>query len=114
MRRRARASVGAGDHVVAYLRPEDIHVLDDGATATLPNVVDADVERVIFEGPTVQLRVRVGDRPLRVDVGGGGRLTLADGVRKVRLEFGELTVIAAAAPAGAAGGGGATAPGAAS
>ncbi len=97
LRGTARSSVGVGDRVVAYLRPEDIHVLDDGAAPTLPNVVQADVERVIFEGPTVQLRVRVGDRPIRVDVGGGRRLTLADGVRTVRLEFGELTVIPGAA-----------------
>ena len=41
-------------------------VLDEGAPADAGNVVEADVERVIFEGPTVQLRVRVGDRPLRV------------------------------------------------
>jgi ABC-type Fe3+/spermidine/putrescine transport system ATPase subunit len=95
LRGQARGSVSVGDRVVAYLRPEDIHVLDDGAAPAQPNVVDADVERVIFEGPTVQLRVRVGDRPLRVDVGGGRRLTLADGVGKVRLEFGDLTVIAA-------------------
>jgi len=104
LRGQARGTVGVGDRVVAYLRPEDIHVLDEGAAPGQPNVVDADVERVIFEGPTVQLRVRVGDRPLRVDVGGGRRLTLADGVRKVRLEFGDLTVIAAPAggsPAGA-------------
>jgi ABC-type Fe3+/spermidine/putrescine transport system ATPase subunit len=100
LRGQARGSVGVGDRVVAYLRPEDIHVLDEGAAPALPNVVDADVERVIFEGPTVQLRVRVGDRPLRVDVGGGRRLTLADGVRKVRLEFGDLTVIAAPPAAG--------------
>jgi ABC-type Fe3+/spermidine/putrescine transport system ATPase subunit len=93
LRGTARGSVGVGDRVVAYLRPEDIHVLDEGAAPTLPNVVRADVERVIFEGPTVQLRVRVGDRPIRADVGGGRRLTLANGVRSVRLEFGELTVI---------------------
>jgi ABC-type Fe3+/spermidine/putrescine transport system ATPase subunit len=89
----ARGSVGVGDAVVAYLRPEDIHVLDEGVAPALPNVLAADVERVIFEGPTVQLRVRVGDRPVRVDVGGGRRLTIANGVRTVRLEFGELTVI---------------------
>jgi hypothetical protein len=100
LRGQARGSIGVGDRVVAYLRPEDIHVLDEGAVPGLPNVIEADVERVIFEGPTVQLRVRVNDRPLRVDVGGGKRLTLADGVRTVRLEFGDLTVIAA--PSGAA------------
>ena len=85
---RGRGDLAVGDRVVAYLRPEDITVLDDGAPPTRPNVVEADVERVIFEGPTVQLRVRVGDRPLRVDVGGGRRLTLAeqgpDGPPRVR------------------------------
>jgi ABC-type Fe3+/spermidine/putrescine transport system ATPase subunit len=96
----ARGTVNVGDRVVAYLRPEDIHVLDEGASPSLPNVVEADVERVIFEGPTVQLRVRVNDRPLRVDVGGGRRLTLANGVRSVRLEFGDLTVIPGSEPAG--------------
>ncbi len=98
----ARGTVTVGDRVVAYLRPEDIHVLDEGAGPSLPNVVEADVERVIFEGPTVQLRVRVKDRPLRVDVGGGRRLTLANGVRSVRLEFGDLTVIPGSEPAGLA------------
>jgi iron(III) transport system ATP-binding protein len=96
LRGRGRGTVGIGEHVVAYLRPEDIHVLDDGAAPTMANVVEAEVERVIFEGPTVQLRVRVGDRPLRVDVGGGRRLTLTDGVRRVRLEFDDLTVVASA------------------
>jgi ABC-type Fe3+/spermidine/putrescine transport system ATPase subunit len=102
LRGRGRGTVGIGEHVVAYLRPEDIHVLDDGAAPTMANVVEAEVERVIFEGPTVQLRVRVGDRPLRVDVGGGRRLTLTDGVRRVRLEFDDLTVVASATDAAVA------------
>ena len=48
---------------------------------------------MIFEGPTAQLRVRVGGRELRVDVGGGRRLTLVDSGRRVRLGFDDLTVI---------------------
>jgi len=92
---RGAAELAAGDRVVAYLRPENIDVLEDGQTPTKPNVVEGEVERVVFEGPTVQLRIRVGDRPLRVDVGGGRRLTLADGVRRVRVEFADLTVIPA-------------------
>ena len=100
LRARGGDELAVGDAVVAYLRPENVRVLDDGETPTLPNVVDAEVERVIFEGPTVQLRVRVGDRPMRVDVGGGRRLTLADGARRVRLEFGDVTVIRAPEAAG--------------
>jgi len=92
---RASAPMAVGDRVVAYLRPENIEVLDDGQPPTKANVVDGEVDRVIFEGPTVQLRVRVGDRPIRVDVGGGRRLTLADGVRRVRIQFDDLTVIPA-------------------
>ena len=57
---------------------------------------------MIFEGPTVQLRVRVGDRPLRVDVGGGRRLSIATTPGKVRLEFEDLTIIPATGAATAA------------
>jgi ABC-type Fe3+/spermidine/putrescine transport system ATPase subunit len=100
---RGRGDLAIGDRVVAYLRPEDITVLDEHAPATRANVVEATVERVIFEGPTVQLRVRVGDRPLRVDVGGGRRLAIANNAGTLRLEFDHLTIIPAAAgsPSGA-------------
>ena len=87
LRGRGRGDLAVGDRVVAYLRPEDITVLDEGEPPGRANVVEGDVERVIFEGPTVQLRVRVGDRPLRVDVGGGRRLSVAstpDGPPRVR------------------------------
>jgi len=89
----SRDGLAVGDRVIAYLRPEDIRVLADGEVSTLRNVVEGDVQRMIFEGPTAQLRVRVGDRELRVDVGGGRRLTLADSGRRVRLGFDDLTVI---------------------
>jgi ABC-type Fe3+/spermidine/putrescine transport system ATPase subunit len=88
-----RNGLAPGDAVIAYLRPEDIRVLADGETPTQRNVVEGDIERMIFEGATAQLRVRVGDRELRVDVGGGRRLTLADRGRRVRLSFDDLTVI---------------------
>jgi ABC-type Fe3+/spermidine/putrescine transport system ATPase subunit len=88
-----RNGLAVGDRVIAYLRPEDIRVLADGEVSTLRNVVEGDVQRMIFEGPTAQLRVRVGDRELRVDVGGGRRLTLADSGRRVRLGFDDRTVI---------------------
>jgi ABC-type Fe3+/spermidine/putrescine transport system ATPase subunit len=96
LRGRGRGDLAVGDRVVAYLRPEDITVLDEGAPPTRANLLEADVERVIFEGPTVQLRVRVGDRPLRVDVGGGRRLSIANSAEKLRLEFEDLTIIPAA------------------
>jgi ABC-type Fe3+/spermidine/putrescine transport system ATPase subunit len=106
LRGRGRGDLAVGDRVVAYLRPEDITVLDEGAPSTRANVLEAEVERVIFEGPTVQLRVRVGDRPMRVDVGGGRRLSIASNAGKLRLEFEDLTIIPAtgAAATGAAAG----------
>jgi hypothetical protein len=99
LRGRGRGDLAVGDGVVAYLRPEDITVLDEGAPSSRVNVVEAEVERVIFEGPTVQLRVRVGDRPMRVDVGGGRRLSIASNAGKLRLEFEDLTIIPATGPA---------------
>jgi len=88
-----RNGLAVGDRVIAYLRPEDIRVLDEGEQATQRNVVEGEIDRVIFEGATAQLRVRVGDRQLRVDVGGGKRLTLGDRGRTVRLGFDRLNVI---------------------
>jgi putative spermidine/putrescine transport system ATP-binding protein len=82
-----------GDAAIAYLRPEDISVVDDGSAPARSNVIEADVERVIFEGPTVQLRVRVGDQRMRVDVGGDRRLALGGDTRTVRLEFDDVSVI---------------------
>jgi len=93
LRGQARDDLAVGDPVIAYLRPEDISVVDDGAAPTRSNAIEADVERVIFEGPTVQLRVRIGDQRLRVDVGGGRRLALGGDTRTVRLEFDDVSVI---------------------
>jgi ABC-type Fe3+/spermidine/putrescine transport system ATPase subunit len=92
LRCRGRSGLEVGDAVIAYLRPEAIRVLDEGEPPTARNVVSGDVERTIFEGATAQLRVRVGGRPWRVDVGGGRRLTV-EGRKTVRLQFDDLTVI---------------------
>ncbi|HEX5825730.1 MAG TPA: ABC transporter ATP-binding protein [Candidatus Limnocylindrales bacterium] len=91
---RSRLPVAVGDAIVAYLRPEDLVVVDDDA-ADYRNVVNGEIERVIFEGPTAQLRVRVAGREMRVDVGGSRRLTLTEGDRRVRLGFDDLNVVPA-------------------
>jgi ABC-type Fe3+/spermidine/putrescine transport system ATPase subunit len=91
---RSRLPVALGDAVVAYLRPEDLAVVDEDG-AEYRNVVEGEVERVIFEGPTAQLRVRVAGREMRVDVGGSRRLTLTEGDRRVRLGFDDLNVVPA-------------------
>ena len=92
---RSRLPAAVGDPVVAYLRPEDLIVVDDGDETAYPNVVEGEIERVIFEGPTAQLRVRVAGRELRVDVAGTKRLTLSEGRGRVRLGFADLNVIPA-------------------
>jgi ABC-type Fe3+/spermidine/putrescine transport system ATPase subunit len=95
LRCRSRLPVAMGDQVVAYLRPEDLEVVDEGDGAEYRNVVEGEIERVIFEGPTAQLRVRVDGRELRVDVGGDRRLVVREGRGRVRLGFNDLTVIPA-------------------
>jgi ABC-type Fe3+/spermidine/putrescine transport system ATPase subunit len=104
---RSRLPVAVGDAIVAYLRPEDLVVVDDDE-ADYRNVVEGEIERVIFEGPTAQLRVRVAGREMRVDVGGSRRLTLTEGDRRVRLGFDDLNVVPA--DTGADGGGSADGP----
>ena len=78
---------------IKRLRELDDRLKGDVRKSQEPALTTEDIERMIFEGPTAQLRVRVGDRELRVDVGGGRRLTLADSGRRVRLGFDDLTVI---------------------
>lgn len=95
LRSRTRVPTNVGDPVVAYLRPEDIVVLEDGEGAAFENVIDGTIERVIFEGPTAQLRIDVGGRQIRADISGGRRLLFAEGRGRVRLGFNDVTVIAA-------------------
>jgi ABC-type Fe3+/spermidine/putrescine transport system ATPase subunit len=95
IRSRFRPGMSVGDRVLAYLRPENLVVVQDGQDGRFENVVEGDIERVIFEGPTAQLRVLVAGRELRADVSGGERLTFIEGRGRVRLGFNEVTLIAA-------------------
>ena len=92
---RFRPGTSVGDRVLAYLRPENLVVVQDGQEGRFENVVEGDIERVIFEGPTAQLRVSVAGRELRADVSGGERLTFIEGRGRVRLGFNEVTLIPA-------------------
>jgi len=109
LRTRSLAPATIGDRVVAYLRPEDVTVLQEGEAADFENVIEGTIERVIFEGPTAQLRVDVGGRQLRADVSGGRRLIFPEGRGRVRLGFNDLTLIPAE-PAGRGGADSAAAP----
>jgi ABC-type Fe3+/spermidine/putrescine transport system ATPase subunit len=95
LRAHARDALGVGDAVIAYLRPEDVRLLDDGEEGRWPNVVEGRVDRVIFEGPTAQVRVDVGGRLLRADVGGNRRLSVGEDAGRIRLGFDDLTLIPA-------------------
>jgi putative spermidine/putrescine transport system ATP-binding protein len=92
-----RPGLAVGQSVVAYIRPEDIEIVDDDAPDQFANVVEGTIDRVIFEGPIAQVRVDVDGRELRVDVSGNERLTLMRRDGRVRLGFDEVTVIPAPA-----------------
>jgi ABC-type Fe3+/spermidine/putrescine transport system ATPase subunit len=88
-----RAGLKIGDAVVAYIRPEDIKVLNNGSSAAYRNIVEGALEQIIFEGATAQLRVGVAGQMLRVDVAGAERLKLLDHHGQIRLGFDEVTLI---------------------
>jgi ABC-type Fe3+/spermidine/putrescine transport system ATPase subunit len=90
-----RPGLAVGQSVVAYVRPEDIEIVSAGATNGFANTVEGTIDRVIFEGPTAQLRVDVGGRELRVDVSGNDRLELMHRDGRITLGFDEVTVIPA-------------------
>jgi putative spermidine/putrescine transport system ATP-binding protein len=92
---KGRGFLKTGDTVLAYIRPENIIVLNDNEGAEYENVVEGVIDRVIFEGATAQIRVDVNGREFRADVSGGQRTTLIQKSGKVRLGFNDLTVIAA-------------------
>ena len=97
---RTREPFQIGDAILAYVRPEDVAVLDEGELPGHDNVVEGVIDRVIFEGATAQLRVDVGGREVRADISGGQRMALVQREGKVRLAFDHLTLIAA--PGGSA------------
>ena len=99
IRSRFRPGLSVGDRVAVYLRPENLVVVQDGQDSRFENVVEGEIERVIFEGPTAQLRVGVAGRELRADVSGGERLTFIEGRGRVRLGFNEVTLIPTPTPA---------------
>jgi putative spermidine/putrescine transport system ATP-binding protein len=90
-----RPGLAAGQAVVAYIRPEDIEIVSDGGVDGFANVIEGTIDRVIFEGPTAQLRVDVGGREMRVDVAGNERLELMHRDGRITLGFDEVTVIPA-------------------
>jgi putative spermidine/putrescine transport system ATP-binding protein len=84
-----------GTKVLAYLRPENIAVLEPGQNGTA-NVVDGTIERIVFGGSVVHLTVDTALAPLLVEVGGKRRLELMAGAgSRVRLGFDELTIVPA-------------------
>jgi len=90
-----------GDEVLAYVRPEDVAVLDEGELPGHDNVVEGVIDRVIFEGATAQLRIDVGGREVRVDISGGQRMALVQREGRVRLAFDHMTLIPAPASSAA-------------
>lgn len=95
---RAFASPGlaVGDEVLAFVRPENIQVLTDGAARDEPGVVEGSIEQMVFEGPTVRLTVDANGMPLKVVVGGLERLTLIEGGKqRLRLKLGDVSVVRA-------------------
>jgi ABC-type Fe3+/spermidine/putrescine transport system ATPase subunit len=88
-----RNDVSQGDRVLLYLRPEDLVVVAEDDDRGYENVIDGVIDRVIFEGATVQLWVDVGGRELRADVTGGQRLSLTKRHGRVRLGVTDITVI---------------------
>jgi ABC-type Fe3+/spermidine/putrescine transport system ATPase subunit len=102
IRCRTPVPIAVGDRALAYIRPEDIAVLDVAGGDGYRNVVEGTIDRVIFEGPTAQVRVDVGGRELRADVSGNQRLTLVQQQGKVRLGFNDVTLVPAEGPRGLA------------
>ena len=99
---RSHEPFGVGAAVLAYVRPEDVAVLDEGELPGHDNVVEGVIDRVIFEGATAQLRVDVGGREVRADISGGQRMALVQREGRVRLAFDHLTLIAAPTGPGSA------------
>jgi len=98
MRLQAFATPGmqVGDEVLAFVRPENIEVLSDGSGDGEAGVIDATVEQIVFEGPTVRLNVDASGQLLEVAVGGLERLTLIDAARRsLRLRLREVSLVPA-------------------
>jgi putative spermidine/putrescine transport system ATP-binding protein len=96
----APAGIGAGDAVLAFVRPENVEVLADGAGRDEPGIVEGTVEQIVFEGPSIRLTVDADGTPLKVVVGGVERLTLLDAnQRRLRLRLREVSLVRATSSA---------------
>ena len=76
-----------GDAVIAYLRPEDVRVPDEGEATDderWPNIVEGVVDRIIFEARR-PARVDLGGREIRADVSGNRRLTVGQDAGRIVL-----------------------------
>jgi ABC-type Fe3+/spermidine/putrescine transport system ATPase subunit len=83
-----------GDKVLAFVRPENIEVMVNSSLAAETNIVRGRIAQVVFEGPTLRLIVDADGIPIKVTVGGPGRLTLLDQERRdVVLRLQEVTVV---------------------
>ncbi len=101
LRLRAHDPLGLrpGERVLAFVRPENIEVREEGASDE-PGVIEGTVEQIVFEGPSVRLTVDANGLPLRVSVGGVERLTLLDGAKqRLRLRLREVSLVRTEEPA---------------
>ena len=99
LRSRHDGPLEVGTPVIAYIRPEDVRVLSaDSEGDGFDNVLEGSVDRVIFEGPTAQVRVDIGGREFRADVGGGQRLALGETKGRIRLGFDDVTLVPVSGP----------------
>ena len=87
-------NIHVGDRVLAFVRPENIEVLEASSATDEPNMVRGRIEQIVFEGPTVRLLVDASGVLIKVTTGGLGRLTLLDKERRdVTLRLQAVTVV---------------------
>ena len=86
--------LATGEAAMAFIRPEHIAVLADGAATGQPGEIEGRVEQIVFEGPMVKLLVDADGTPLRVSVSGAERLGLLDsGSRRIRLRVEQASLV---------------------
>ena len=87
-------NVRVGDRVLAFVRPENIEVLEKGPASEEPNTAQGRIEQIVFEGPSVRLNVDADGILIKVTAGGLNRLTLLEKERRdVFLRLQDVTVV---------------------